>query len=83
MLEEVERLEQERQDRQLRDTLAWLDLKGQDREQNDLFECRSKARTPGTCAWILENPKIRCWLDPEDGRPQLWLRGKPGSGTLP
>ncbi|OQU94466.1 NACHT domain-containing protein [Cladophialophora immunda] len=80
VLEDIERSEQERQDWQLRDTLAWLDLKGQDREQDDLFECRSRARNPDTCAWILENSAIRSWLDPEDGRPQLWLRGKPGSG---
>ncbi|OAL28588.1 hypothetical protein AYO22_02782 [Fonsecaea multimorphosa] len=80
VLEEIERTEQERQDWQLRDTFAWLDLKGQDREQNDLFECRSRARNPGTCAWILENSAVRSWLDPEDSRPQLWLRGKPGSG---
>ncbi|KIX08531.1 uncharacterized protein Z518_03187 [Rhinocladiella mackenziei CBS 650.93] len=67
-------------DWQLRDTLAWLDLKGQDREQEDLFENRSRARKAGTCEWILQNAKIRFWLDPEDGRSILWLRGKPGSG---
>ncbi|KAJ9633047.1 hypothetical protein H2204_007437 [Knufia peltigerae] len=80
VLDELDRSEHERQHWQLRDTLSWLDLKGQDREQDDLFECRSSARKPGTCEWILDNAKIRSWLDPEDGRPQLWLRGKPGSG---
>lgn len=80
MLDELDRSEHERQHWQLRDTLSWLDLKGQDREQDDLFECRSSARKPGTCEWFLDNAKIRSWLDPEDGRPQLWLRGKPGSG---
>jgi hypothetical protein len=80
VLEEVERSEKDRQDWQLRDTLAWLDLKGQDREQEDLFECRSRARKDGTCEWILQNSKVRSWLDEEDSRPFLWLRGKPGSG---
>ncbi|KIW10370.1 hypothetical protein PV08_11332 [Exophiala spinifera] len=80
VLEKIERFEHDRHDWQLRDTLSWLDLKGQDREQDDLFECRSSARKPGTCEWILQNPKVRCWLDPEDCRSQLWLRGKPGSG---
>ncbi|OAP57410.1 hypothetical protein AYL99_08148 [Fonsecaea erecta] len=80
ILEDIERTEHERQEWQLRDTLAWLDLRGQDLEQDDLFECRSRARNPGTCAWILENSALRSWLDPEDSRPQLWLRGIPGSG---
>jgi hypothetical protein len=80
VLEDIERREKDRQVWQMRDTLAWLDLKGQDREQEELFESRSKARKSGTCEWILQNSKVRSWLDVEDQRPLLWLRGKPGSG---
>jgi hypothetical protein len=80
ILEKIDRDEKERSDHRLRDTLTWLDLKGQDREQDDLFDCRSRDRKDGTCEWILKNPKIRTWLDPEDNRSLLWLRGKPGSG---
>lgn len=82
VLEQIDRSEKERFDFRLRDTLAWLDLQGQDREQQDLFECRSMARKDGTCEWILNNSKVRSWLDPEDGRSLLWLRGKPGSGRI-
>ena len=80
LLEDIEKREAERREWQLRDTLAWLDLKGQDREQQELFERRSNARETGTCQWILKNPTIGLWLDPDDHRLFFWLRGKPGSG---
>jgi hypothetical protein len=80
LLEDIEKREAERREWQLRDTLAWLDLKGQDREQQELFERRSNARETGTCQWILRNPTIGLWLDPDDHRLFSWLRGKPGSG---
>lgn len=80
LLEDIEKREAERREWQLRDTLAWLDLKGQDREQQELFERRSNARETGTCQWILRNPTIGLWLDPDDHRLFFWLRGKPGSG---
>ncbi len=78
----LEREESERHEWQLRNTIAWLDLKGHDREQEDLFERRAKAREAGTCEWILQRPVISHWLDEEDRRPFVWLRGKPGSGSL-
>lgn len=80
LLEDVEKRENERRDLQFRETLAWLDLKGQDREQDELFEQRRESREPGTCEWILKNPKICAWLDEGDSRLTYWLRGKPGSG---
>lgn len=78
--EDIERRETEIRDWQLRDTLTWLDLRGQDREQEELFELRSQARSDGTCEWILRNPKISMWLDEHDPHLFVWLRGKPGSG---
>jgi hypothetical protein len=80
LLEDIEKREAERREWQLRDTLTWLDLKGQDREQQELFERRSDAREKGTCQWILTHPTIDLWLDPDDHRVFFWLRGKPGSG---
>lgn len=80
LYEDIARREAETRDWQLRDTLAWLDLQGQDREQEELLERRSKARLDGTCEWILRNPKISTWLDEQDRRLFVWLRGKPGSG---
>lgn len=80
LLEDIEKREAERREWQLRDTLAWLDLKGQDLEQQELFERLSNAREPETCQWILRHPTINLWLDPDDHRLFFWLRGKPGSG---
>jgi hypothetical protein len=80
LYEDIERREAEVRDFQFRDTLTWLDLRGQDREQEELFERRSKARSDGTCEWILRNPKISMWLDEHDRHLFAWLRGKPGSG---
>ena len=80
LYEDIDRREAETRDWQLRDTLTWLDLQGQDREQEELFERRSKARLDGTCEWILRNTKITTWLDEHDRRLFVWLRGKPGSG---
>lgn len=80
LYEDVERREAEMRGWQLRDTLTWLDLQGQDREQGEMFERRSKDRSDGTCQWILRNPKISMWLDEYDPHLFVWLRGKPGSG---
>lgn len=79
-LEELGRNERARQDWQLRDTLAWLDLKGQDQEQQELFDRCKSSRLVGTCEWILNHPKITLWLDPDDCHSFIWLRSKPGAG---
>ena len=34
--------------------------------------------TDGTCAWLLDNPQYREWLDHQRGL--LWLKGCPGAG---
>lgn len=80
LLEDLDKREKERREWQLRDTLAWLDLKGQDREQQELLDRRSSAREKGTCEWILTHPKIELWLDSDNRNVFTWLRGKPGSG---
>jgi hypothetical protein len=82
MYEELDREETERRQRHLRDTLTWLDLQGQDKEQQDLFDRRSSAREPSTCEWILNHSTIATWLDDEDLRVFVRMHGKPGSGML-
>jgi hypothetical protein len=82
VMQDLERAEAERREWQLRDTLSWLDLKGQDREQDELHDFLSEERNQDTCDWVLENAMIRSWLDEEDSRPFLWLRGKPGAGMF-
>jgi hypothetical protein len=38
---------------------------------------------PNTGRWILNEPKVKEWLDPNDLTvPLFWLNGIPGAGTL-
>jgi hypothetical protein len=82
LLAALEQSEAQRREWQLRDSLAWLDLQGYDREQDDLLERCTASRQQGTCEWFLRHPKIVAWLDEEDQRNTLWLKGKPGAGQL-
>jgi hypothetical protein len=38
-------------------------------------EMRTLKRTKGTCEWLLEHEKFRCWEDSYDS-PILWLKGR-------
>ncbi|KIW80235.1 hypothetical protein Z517_06850 [Fonsecaea pedrosoi CBS 271.37] len=80
VLDRMTRLETERDTLQLRNVLTWLNGTRLDEDQESVLQNRSIARQQGTCEWILENPNLRSWLDPEDNRPLLLLHGKPGSG---
>lgn len=81
LMANLEKDERERRDHQLRETIGWLELDGQDREQENKFLQRAEAREATTCEWIKHHPRFRSWLERKDERPFLWLRGKPGSGT--
>jgi hypothetical protein len=80
LMEDIERREKEVRDWHLREVFAWLDLDGRDREQDDLLDRYVNTREEGTCEWVLEHPTVQTWLDEEDPRLFLWLKGKPGSG---
>jgi hypothetical protein len=80
LLEGIDKREAERQEWQLRDTIGWLDLKGQDREQDELLDRYLTSREAGTCEWILRHPSLSTWLDDNEQEPMLWVNGKPGSG---
>lgn len=82
LLEDIDKREAERQEWQLRDTIAWLDLKGQDREQDELLDRYLTSREAGTCEWILRHPVLSTWVDDDEQEPLLWINGKPGSGKL-
>jgi hypothetical protein len=82
LLADLEQSEAQKREWQLRDSLAWLDLQGHDREQDDLLERCATSRQQGTCEWFLRHTKIVAWLDEEDQRTTLWLKGKPGAGKL-
>lgn len=40
----------------------------------------AKEPTKGTCEWIKERQEFQEWLDDEEDKEMLWIRGPPGSG---
>jgi len=50
----------------------------------DQEACVSKREDiPETGQWILENPKVKDWLDPANSSvPVFWVNGIPGAGEL-
>ncbi|KAG4441376.1 hypothetical protein IFR05_003133 [Cadophora sp. M221] len=74
----LERLEDERRDRQLQDCVSWLAI--DDRGQEDALEKLSQRRQAGTCDWILKSLQLRTWVENQDAEPVLWLKGIPGAG---
>ena len=81
MLDDLKRREKERDETQLRITLVWLGLEGHDRDQENLFHQKDSMRQPTTCEWILKNTKVRNWLDQDESKKYLWIKGKPGAGA--
>lgn len=79
-LEQVERLEKEQAAKQYKSIMSWL--KADESDQLTIFDAVSAegAKFPGTCSWILSNPKIRSWLEKKKDHSMLWLQGTPGSG---
>ncbi|KAF0325303.1 hypothetical protein GQ607_007337 [Colletotrichum asianum] len=77
---EANRKEMERLDEYSRQVFEWLQLGERDREQEDILNDFQEARVQNTCEWLMKHPEIRTWLDEEDKRQVLWLKGKPGSG---
>ncbi|KAF8856921.1 hypothetical protein BDZ45DRAFT_624593 [Acephala macrosclerotiorum] len=79
-LEQVERLEKEQAAKQYKSIMSWL--KADESDQLAIFDAISTEGTkfPGTCSWILSNPKIRSWLEKKPDHSMLWLQGIPGSG---
>lgn len=78
--EQTEKRDRDRQDESAREVFHWLDLAGQDREQDDFLESCQSTRAPGTCQWFMKHRKTLTWFDEQDPRMVLWLKGKPGSG---
>jgi len=78
--EQTTKRDRDRQDEFARQVFRWLDLSGQDREQDDFLESCQNTRAPGTCQWFVNHRKTLTWFDEQDPRMVLWMKGKPGSG---
>ncbi|KAF4437906.1 NACHT domain-containing protein [Fusarium austroafricanum] len=66
--------------KQFESIVSWLKVNEPD--QLAIFDSISleTAELEGTCAWILQNPKIRSWVNNKPDTPTLWLQGSAGTG---
>ncbi|UZP43119.1 hypothetical protein NXS19_010935 [Fusarium pseudograminearum] len=60
--------------------VSWL--KSNDVDQLAIVDSISSEveKYQGTCAWILQNKRIRSWADAKPNTPALWLKGSAGTG---
>ncbi|QYS92918.1 NACHT domain-containing protein [Trichoderma simmonsii] len=79
-LEQVSNLDGEEAAKQYQSIISWLNMDESD--QLAIFESISAEgrKHPGTCSWVLKNPKISSWLQSKPDMSVLWLQGTPGSG---
>ncbi|KAK4071005.1 uncharacterized protein Triagg1_6372 [Trichoderma aggressivum f. europaeum] len=79
-LEQVSNLDGEEAAKQYHSIISWLNMDESD--QLAIFESISAEgrKHPGTCSWVLKNPKISSWLQSKPDTSVLWLQGTPGSG---
>jgi peptidyl-tRNA hydrolase len=80
-LAKVQKAEQEQTARQLEAICSWMNSNGAD--QSLIFDRISTegSNHPGTCSWLLENPKLSKWLRADHSDITcIWLQGNPGTG---
>lgn len=78
--ERVKSFEEEQAIKQYQSIMAWMNIDESD-QLAILESIMAEGRNyPGTCAWILKNPKVSSWLQQRPESPILWLQGTPGSG---
>lgn len=79
LMEEVEKNEADRAERQKLSLLAWLGVQSASQEEEReklLRDC-----TSGASDWLRE--KLRGWLEVDSSQQSIvWLHGKPGAGTI-
>ncbi|KAL7786981.1 hypothetical protein V8C37DRAFT_419339 [Trichoderma ceciliae] len=81
-LEQVSNFEGEQAFKQYQSIISWMNMDESD--QLAIFESimAEGRKHPGTCSWVLKNPKVSTWLQ-STCKPEtsiLWLQGTPGSG---
>ncbi|KAK3940960.1 hypothetical protein QBC46DRAFT_259770 [Diplogelasinospora grovesii] len=79
-LEKIGHLEEEQAEKQYQSIMSWL--KVDESDQLAIFDSISTegSKYPGTCGWIVKNPKVSAWLQRKPEPAMLWLQGSPGSG---
>lgn len=74
----VERQEKDRSEKQRASVVAWLQISSPN--QDDELERRLRKCLPGSCEWVIE--KLTEWMSPNSSHSFVWIRGKPGAGTV-
>ncbi|KAJ8128624.1 hypothetical protein O1611_g5011 [Lasiodiplodia mahajangana] len=79
-LANIRQLNEKESTKQYESIVAWL--KADESDQLGILDTISSesSQLPGTCSWVLKNPKIRSWFQRSPDTSVLWLQGKPGSG---
>ncbi|KAF2231650.1 hypothetical protein EV356DRAFT_535325 [Viridothelium virens] len=77
-LQSALRQEKEIITRQCQSVMSWLDS-GDFLQHDELNEQIDRCH-PGTCSWLTRHPKMRAWMQSDNEKYNLWLKGKPGSG---
>ena len=72
------RQEQAEQRRQLKTILDWLESADQENDQDRYTGVRTECKDSGQ--WLMKDPKVKSWFEPNFSCPNLWLRGIPGVG---
>lgn len=79
-LEKIREMDQEQSLRDFQSILSWLRINELDQEAIFDSIASQGIRYPGTCSWVLQNPKFKSWLQDRPETPLLWLMGAAGSG---
>lgn len=80
----IDKLRTAEESRRHREVVQWLTPSARDASYYvDDFESAYRDRHPGTCEWILSNPRFQQWLDCDGTDPQvrmLWISAIAGAG---
>jgi hypothetical protein len=76
--EDIARQEKRTKDYYLHDSIAWLKVADEQREED--LERLSSKRHKGTCEWVTKDPLFQAWKDDGHSDPILWVKGIPGAG---
>ncbi|KAI9768489.1 MAG: hypothetical protein M1840_004899 [Geoglossum simile] len=79
-LDQVRRNDEESAAKHYRSVMSWLRF--DESEQLSVFGSvlEEGSKFPGTCAWIVQHPMVRAWLQRRPDTPFVWLQGHPGTG---
>ena len=76
----VQHLNEKEAAKQFESIVSWLKVEESDQLAIIDSILAERAKSAGTCSWVLKNPRICAWLQRKPETPAIWLQGTPGSG---